>query len=152
MISKIHSEINWPLAPMVSWWCRWPWNETFEWTAHFFFITFFCLKQVHLLPFCGTLNNDFQMKTGHESEIHVNVNSKPDSKSHFGLALWFNHFLSSQNRIWMKYHFWTKNDSEKWYRKNIFANSSMRKPFLNNSSYFIERRILLKIANSGTNS
>ena len=29
--------------------------------------------------------------------------------------------LPGQNRVWVKFeHFWPKNDSEKWYRKNIF--------------------------------
>ena len=33
----------------------------------------------------------------------------------------FNRTLPGQNGIWVKsYHFWPKNDGEKWWRKNIF--------------------------------
>jgi hypothetical protein len=36
------------------------------------------------------------------------------------------------------YHFWTRNDDEKWYRKNIFEIPLYAKPFSENLFYFIE--------------
>ena len=34
------------------------------------------------------------------------------------------HYLSGQNGIWVKiWHFWPKNDGEKWSRKNLFKKS-----------------------------
>ena len=38
------------------------------------------------------------------------------------------------------YHFWPKNDGEKWSRKNISEIPSCAKPFSENLFYFIERR------------
>ena len=47
-----------------------------------------------------------------------------------------------QNGIWVTiYHFWPKNDDEKWHRKNYFEIPPCPKPFLENLFYFIEKGI-----------
>ena len=51
-----------------------------------------------------------------------------------------NHCLLAQNGIWVKfYHFWPKNDDEKWSRKNIFEIPSCGNPFSDPFIYFIKR-------------
>ena len=45
--------------------------------------------------------------------------------------LWFNLRLLAQNGIWVKfYHFWPKNDGQKWSRKNIFEIATCGSHFL----------------------
>ena len=53
-------------------------------------------------------------------------------------ALLFNLCLPGQNEMWVKfYHFGTKNDDEKWSRKNIFEITPCPKPFPENLLYFV---------------
>ena len=46
------------------------------------------------------------------------------------------------------YHFWPKNDGEKWHKINIFEIARHGKPLLDPFIYFIKRRILPKTKNS----
>ena len=56
-------------------------------------------------------------------------------------------FLPSKRNLYLKLQFWPKKYGEKWSRKNIFLNSSMRKPFFSNSLYLV---VFRKITNSVT--
>ena len=64
------------------------------------------------------------------------------------MSLIFNFRLPSQNGIRVKlYHFWPKNDDEKWSRKNIFEIPPWACRNLKNIFYIIERRIFNEIIN-----
>ena len=52
-----------------------------------------------------------------------------------------NQCFPGQNGIWMKQHFWPKNDGEKWSRKNIFEIP----PYAHHVIFITEFVILIKI-------
>ena len=80
---------------------------------------------------------------------HSKGNKKLGFAPWFLLWLWFNLCLLGQNGIWSKfYHFWPKNDGEKWSRKFFFEIPPCAYHFLLNEFTSKKGGILIKSTNS----